>query len=110
MTSSSGYSLSKPETAKCNGGLRHVGRDPLIFLSRAPCISAPFWTLDRKYLRMNLPSRPFMGPPQLTHVISRSVVGTRGASTRTTSYFAAQFGHSNCVVQLIARRIWDRGG
>jgi|SRR6516162_9093412 len=48
MTSSSGYSLSKPETAKCNGGLRHVGRDPLIFLSRAPCISAPFWTLDQE--------------------------------------------------------------
>jgi hypothetical protein len=46
---------------------------------------------------MNGPSRPCNGPPQLRHVISRSVVGPWVASTRTTSYFAAQFGHSNNV-------------
>jgi hypothetical protein len=51
----------------------------------------------RKYLRTNGPSRPSSEPPQDKHVISRSVVGSRGASARTSKYFAAQFGHSNRV-------------
>jgi hypothetical protein len=42
-------------------------------------------------------------------VISRSVVGPGGASTRTSWYIAAQFGHSNRVVEFISRQ-WDRGG
>ena len=62
----------------------------------------------RKYLRMNGPSRPCRGAPQLTHVISRSVVGPGGASTRTTSYFAAQFGHSNDRELDIGQRLRTR--
>jgi hypothetical protein len=47
--------------------------------------SRRFECSTRKYLRRNCPSRPCSGAPQLTHVISRSVVGPGGASTRTTS-------------------------
>jgi hypothetical protein len=39
-------------------------------------------------------------------MISQSAVGSGGASTRISSYFAAQFGHSNlnCALEFIADR------
>src|SRR5215469_12125667 len=48
--------------------------------------------LTRKYFNTALPSRPWSGPPQDLHVISRNFSGDV-ASTRTTLYSASQFGH-----------------
>jgi hypothetical protein len=50
----------------------------------------------RKYLRTNLPSRPWNGPPQQRHATSPSIVPA-GSSNPTTSYFAAQIGQWNSV-------------
>src|SRR5262249_43580721 len=66
----------------------------------------------KKYLRTKAPLRPCKGPPQVTHVISRSVVGRGGASTRTISYFVPQLGQSNRTdgESDISRRCYLRGG
>jgi hypothetical protein len=50
----------------------------------------------RKYLRMNLPSRPLSGAPHRRHSIWWS--GGGPASARTSLYSAAQFGQSKRVV------------
>ena len=77
--------------------IRRNGASSLGALIAVPCCQARRREPTKKYLRMNLPSRPRRGPPQDRQVISRSVVGRGGASTRTILYFAAQFGHSNNV-------------
>ena len=51
----------------------------------------------RKYLRRNLPSLAWSGPPQQRHATSPSVAGPGRASNPTTSYFAAQTGQWNSV-------------
>jgi hypothetical protein len=61
------------------------------------------WAFNQeKYLRRNLPSRVWSGPPQQRHTTSSSVVGPGGASNPTTSYFAAQAGQWNTVAMDIA--------
>jgi transposase len=53
------------------------------------------WVLGRptrKYLRMNLPSRPWSGAPHRRHTIWRS--GGGSPSARTSLYSARQFGQS----------------
>jgi hypothetical protein len=60
---------------------------------REDCATIPRLSFEtKKYLRRKPPSRPQSGPPQLRQVISRSVVGPGGASTRTTLYSAPQLG------------------
>src|SRR5262249_18030734 len=51
----------------------------------------------RKYLRRNLPSLAWSGPPQQRHATSPSVDGPGRASNPTTSYFAVQTGQWNSV-------------
>jgi hypothetical protein len=46
----------------------------------------------KKYLSTKRPSRALSGPPQFRRLISRSIVGPSGASTRTTLYNAPQSG------------------
>jgi hypothetical protein len=59
-------------------------------------------------LRTNLPSRPSRGALQLRHVISWSVVGPGGASSRTISYFAPQLEQWNSIGGGITFRITQR--
>ena len=75
---------------------------------REDCATIPRLNREtKKYLRRKAPSRPGSVPPQLRQVISRSVVGPGGASARTTSYSAPQFGHLKFagVMEDINRKI-----
>ena len=87
----------------------------ILITFREDCATIPRLNREtKKYLRRKAPSRPLSGPPQSRQVISRSVVGPGGASTRTTVYRAPQLEQSNeaagildTVIRLVGRFVMD---